>query len=955
MPKRTPHIDQLIVNSPFAEPTKFWSYDREHRLFTREEGRRPAGYVIATPGSKGFDDPGVFVELPLVNQIRPRVKAWRENGYLGATGVTKRLLEHWYDIEQRDTGKRLFFCGLEAIETLAWLTEASPAERQGIDVPSDGGPFLRWCTKLATGGGKTNVMAMLVAWQVLNKVTYPQDSRYSKNILAVAPGLTVRSRLEVLQPDGPDNFYDEFSLIPTALREPFRQGRVKIINWHKLDWESEEQIAKRRSVVKLGAKSDEAYVREVLGEMASARSLVVLNDEAHHAWRIRPGEHVKGVSRQDRDEATKWVGGLDRIHAARGILRCFDFSATPYIPAGDKSPENQLFGWIVSDFGLNDAIEAGLVKTPRIVVRDDALPDAKTYRSKLYHLYNDPDVKDDLNCPAEPHEPLPDLVSNAYYLLGVDWDAARQWWAHQGMKTPPVMITVANRTETAARIKYAFDHGKIRIQSLNDPARTLHIDSKVLDKAEAMEDSTREPGEASPRSSSDAEEDEGDEAPAKKLTKDQQAQLLRETVDSVGKVGKPGEQIQNVISVAMLSEGWDAKTVTHIMGLRAFTSQLLCEQVVGRGLRRTSYESYVNEEGLELFQPEYVNIFGVPFTFLPHEGGDDKTAPPPQPKTRVEALVEREQEFGISWPNIIRIEHEFRPQLTLDLAELPVLKLSASDAPTRAELAKVIAGKPDLSSLTNIELEELGRKNRLQKIVFEVSRDVFDQVKPTWRGTSEALIGQVIGIVERVLRSDRIVIEPPLFNQDELRRRILLTLNMNRIVQHLWNAIRFDEENTTRLTPVFDRLRPILGTDDMQPWYTGKPCSPTVKSHVNQCVFDSSWEACEAYQLDQSPHVQAWVKNDHLGFDILYAYRGAIRKYRPDFLVRLASGDMLVLEVKGEDSDENRAKREFLAEWVRAVNTHGGFGRWTSAVAYHVDDLEQILLATKTEYLTTAI
>ena len=938
MPKRTRHIDQLIVNSPFAEPAKFWSYDREHRLFTLEDGRRPAGYVVATPGGKGFDDPGQFVELPLVNQIRPRVNQWRAAEYPGASGITRRLLEHWHDAEQRDSAKRLFFCGLEAIETLAWLTEASPAERQGIDVPSDGGDFSRWCTKLATGGGKTNVMAMLIAWQVLNKVTYPHDTRFSKNVLAVAPGLTVRSRLEVLQPDGPGNFYDEFSLIPTALREPFRQGRVKVVNWHKLDWDSHEQIAKRRSVVKLGAKSDEAYVRDVLVELASARNLIVINDEAHHAWRIRPGEHVKGVSRQDRDEATKWIGGLDRIHRARNILRCFDFSATPYIPAGDKSPEGMLFEWIVSDFGLNDAIEAGLVKTPRIVVRDDAVPDAKTYRSKLYHIYNDPDVKDDLNRPAEPEEPLPDLVANAYYLLGIDWEAAKQWWEHEGFKTPPVMITVANRTETAARIKYAFDHGKIRIESLNDPAKTLHIDSKVLDKAEALDETPELNG------SSSTEEDDEDEAPTKKLTKQQQAELLRLTVDTVGKVGKPGEQIQNVISVAMLSEGWDAKTVTHIMGLRAFTSQLLCEQVVGRGLRRTSYEAYKAEDGQELFLPEYVNIFGVPFTFLPHEGGDGKPPPPPSPKTRIEPLIEREEEFGIRWPNVIRIDHEFRPQLTLDLAEVDVLKISPSDAPTRAELAKVIAGKPDLSSLTNIELEELGRRNRLQKIVFEVTRDIYDQIKKsTWPGTRESHIAQIVGLVDRVMRSDRIVIDPPLFHQDELKRRILLTLNINRIVQHISGAIRFDAENSTKLQPIPDRVRPILSTSDMQPWYTGKPCAPTDRSHINQCVFDSAWEACKAYQLDRSEYVQAWVKNDHLGFDVLYAYRGAIRKYRPDFLVRLVNGATLVLEVKGEDSDENKAKRDYLDEWVRAVNSHGGFGAWASDVSYSVDDLPEIL------------
>lgn len=938
MPKRTHQIDQLIVNSPFAEPEKHWDYDRESQLFTLEDGRRKAGYVVSTPGSRSFDDPGVFIELPLVNQIRTRVKAWREERYPGATGITTRLLEHWYDQEQRDSGKRIFFCGLEAIETLMWLTEAPPAAKQGIDIPGDGGPFVRWCTKLATGGGKTNVMAMLIAWQTLNKVTYPQDKRFGKHVLVIAPGLTVRSRLEVLQPDGPGNFYDEFHLIPTSLREPFRQGKVKVINWHKLNWETDEQIEKRKSVVKLGAKSDEAYVRDVLQEMASARNILVINDEAHHAWRLKPGEHVAGVSREDRDEATKWIGGLDRIHRARGIMKCFDFSATPYIPAGDKSPEGMLFEWIVSDFGLNDAIEAGLVKTPRIVVRDDAIPDTKTFKSKLYHLYNDPDVKDDLNRKAEPGESLPDLVSVAYYLLGVDWLAARQWWEHVGMKTPPVMITVANRTETAARIKYAFDHAKIRIAELCNPEKTLHIDSKVLDKAEAMDDSALVENEVD-----STDDHEADDRPEKKLTKDQQAKLLRQTVDTVGRVGKPGEQMQHIISVAMLSEGWDAKTVTHIMGLRAFTSQLLCEQVVGRGLRRTSYEFYQNDEGVELFQPEYVNIFGVPFTFLPHEGTDEGPPPPPQPKTRVEPLPDREAELAIQWPNVIRIEHEFRPRLTLDLDKVDKLTINASDTPTMAQLGMVIAGKPDLTTLTDIELEELGRQNRLQKIIFEVSRDIFDQMSPKWPGNKQSLITQVIGLVEKYMRSDRIVIEPRLFRQAENKRRILLTLNMNRIVQHIWSEIRFDEENTTRLVPVFDRVKPLVCTGDMQPWYTGRPCHPTDRSHISHAVFDSTWESCEAFHLDHSEHVHSWVKNDHLGFEILYTYRGAIRKYRPDFLIRLNSGTTLVLEVKGQDSAENQAKRDYLDEWVRAVNSHGGFGTWTWDVSLAVDDLQRIL------------
>ena len=257
-------------------------------------------------------------------------------------------------------------------------------------------------------------------------------------------------------------------------------------------------------------------------------------------------------------------------------------------------------------------------------MRDDAVPDAKTYKSRLYHIYNDPEVKDDLNRRSAPTEPLPDLVTNGYYLLGYDWRETRRAWRDAGFKTPPVMITVANRTETAARIKYALDHKKVRIDELCDAARTLHIDSRVLERAEAAE----EPIAAACNNEGDDGEENGC---TRKLTKKQQAELLRLQVDTVGRPGKPGEQIHSIISVGMLSEGWDAKTVTHIMGLRAFTSQLLCEQVVGRGLRRTSYD--VNSE-TGLFEPEYVNIFGVPFTFLPHESEEGIIPEPPNPKDR---------------------------------------------------------------------------------------------------------------------------------------------------------------------------------------------------------------------------------------------------------------------------------------------------------------------------------
>jgi type III restriction enzyme len=934
MPRTT--IDRLIINSPYEEPQRHWRYDRETRLFDLVENRRPAGYVVATPGSSSFDDPGIFVEIPLVNQIRPRVKAWREAGYPGVTSITKRLLEHWRDPEEFDT--RRFFCQLEAVETLIWLAEAPAAERVGIEIPRDGGAFARQCCKMATGTGKTIVMAMTIAWHILNKVANPQDARFSKNVLVIAPGLTVKKRLAVLELAAEGNYYETFSIVPSALLDKLRQGKVLVRNWHALAWESEEQVKKRKSVDKRGVKSDEAYTREVLGEMANAHNLLVINDEAHHAWRVNweaEGKYLRARDLKDSaQEATVWVGGLDRLNRSRGILICYDFSATPFAPSGKKSSEEALFGWIVSDFGLNDAIESGLVKTPRVVVRDDAVPDAKTYKSRLYHIYNDPDVKDDLNRRAQPEEPLPDLVLNAYYLLGYDWREAWKAWKAAGLPTPPVMITVCNRTETAARVKHAFDSRRIHIDELCDPERILHIDSKVLDQAEAREEA------AAPLETPDEnEQEEEDDAPVeRKLTRAEQAELLRQTVDTVGKVGQPGQKIQNVISVGMLSEGWDAKTVTHIMGLRAFTSQLLCEQVVGRGLRRTSYE--VNPE-TGLFEPEYVNIFGVPFTFLPHEGGEDGPPPPPRPKTAVEPDPAKAQ-FEIRWPNVVRIDRVFQPTLMLDWSKARPLELNAAETARVAELAPILEGKPDVTKINRIELEKLAREFRTQRIVFETARDVLDQMKHAWQGSREVLLAQLVRIVEAFIRSDRIAISPPLFYQDELRRRLIITLNMSRVVQHVWEAVR--QENTERLTPVFDRDHPIRSTGEMRTWYTGKPCERTRKSHINVCVYDSTWEASDAFVLDTSDAVAAWAKNDHLGFEVHYVYRGVVRKYRPDFLVRLKSGDMLVLEVKGQDTEQDRVKRRYLDEWTQAVNAHGGFGHWRWAVTQHPGEIRDVLL-----------
>ncbi|MDR3171327.1 MAG: hypothetical protein LBU17_06820, partial [Treponema sp.] len=529
---------------------------------------------------------------------------------------------------------------------------------------------------------------------------------------------------------------------------------------------------------------------------------------------------------------------------------------------------------------------------------------------------------------AAPETPLPDLVIQAYNLLGADWLETYKEWKTNKSEIPPVMITVANRTETAARIKYAFEHKRIRTEELCDPSYLIHIDSKTLEKAEAENivfDDT----------SGEDDESEG----GRKVSKKEQAAILRETVDTVGQIGKRGEQIRNVISVGMLTEGWDAKTVTHILGLRAFSSQLLCEQVVGRGLRRSSYE--VEENGL--FAPEYVNIFGIPFSFLPHEGDGTDTGKPKKPKFQVSVNPENAQ-YEISWPNIIRIDHVLDPRLHVDVFKIEPLTLDAAKIRISAELAPFLDGQPDLTKCTQIDLEKLEKHLRMQEIIFKITAQVYEVMQPAWKdkGTPYALIGQVFRWVERYLASGRIIIEPALFiANDPLKIKIMYMLNMNRIVEHLWNCIRLQE--TEQIVPVFDPNHKNRSTGNMPTWWTSKHREPLKKSHISHCVYDSTWEATEAYKIEKNPHVTAFAKNDHLGFGILYTFEGVPHYYYPDFLIELDNGKTLVLETKGQDSSLVQEKRRALAEWIEAVNSLKEYGAWCSGISFNVADVDGII------------
>lgn len=1017
----------LIINSPFEMPQRYWGQDDNGKIQRIQEGRRPAAYeLFDTRNNTRRVEP-----LEQVNRIRERVDAWRDAGWPGVTSVTRELLEHWHargewnpDEHRWEGGPRqnpFYFCQLEAIETLIWWVEGQETFKQGIYLQGDGGAWERVCNKMATGSGKTSVMALIITWQTLNALSYPKDSRFSSAIFVVAPGLTVKSRLQVLYPGNEKNVYDEFRICPNeALRQKLNRVELLVENWHSLMPLKEQD----RSVVKKGKESDEAFTRRVLGKLAGYKDLVIINDEAHHAYRQKAEIKVSKKEAEelgiDLDEATRWIEGLDRIHKTRRIRRCFDLSATPFAPTGKSNTEAGLFEWVISDFGLNDAIEAGLVKTPRVVVRDDALANAKSYRSKLYHLYREDEVREDLNQKAEPHQSLPDLVQKAYAILAYDWQQTAQAWEASGHSIPPVLLTVCNRTETAARVEHFFNSGDCLIQGTKALDRTLRVDSKVLESAERGENASSgsifdqkfnivvrlaglsadkleelkgvkkkdklakliEVSVLDQAIANEISQLKGEEAlsslanyysadaPALSYIKNavdygkrleeiirnsgvsldavdsflekKLEEQLRDLVDTVGKRGKPGQKVQNVISVAMLSEGWDAANVTHIMGLRAFTSQLLCEQVIGRGLRRVAHDMDANG----LFLPEYVNVFGVPLSIFQEVDDGGSPPPPPKPSVRIEVEPGRNQ-FEIKWPNIQRIETVLKTELVMDWAAVPALMLDPMQTPLSAEIAPSLTGAPNLGMISQIDLEKAVEDFRLQQLIFRATRKLYLQSADSFGGDKQYLAVQLIRLVEQFLASDKLDISS-LWHQDEVRKRLLFALNMDTVVGHVSRHVQ--EQNVEKLAAIFDEAQPIGSTAQMRPWLTTKPCEPVLRSQISHAVYDSVWEKAVVDICEKESFVAAWAKNDHLDFVIRYLWRGSSRKFIPDYLIRLNNGKTLILEVKGQDSEQNRAKRAATDVWIKAVNEQGGFGQWCFDVVFDPSKIRDVIIKSASDY-----
>jgi len=975
-----------------AAARESWSDQNESSRY-RKPGHQFAFRRIARPKKKGaqrsfFETEWTqerIQENKLINDIRHCVGLWRQGGYLGVTPTTARLLAYWTD---PDREKKLFFCQIEALETVIYLTEVARRYgdawientlREANDTSNPGLP--RMALKMATGSGKTVVMAMLIAWHTLNKAAYPQDARFSNTFLLIAPGITIRDRLRVLLPNDPQNYYRQRDILPAHEMVQLGQTKIIITNFHAFQLREKVAAGKlTKSILAEGhpsafTETPDQMVRRVCRELGAKKNIIVINDEAHHCYRRKPdGEEEKLTgderieARQREEEARVWISGIEAVKAKLGVKAIYDLSATPFFLRGSGYAEGTLFPWVVSDFSLIDAIEAGIVKVPRVPVADDSMiGEQPTYRDlwlrvrehlpkkgrKTEALGGEPKL------PVELQGALHSLYSNyeKYYHL---WDSASNAEARARGVTPPVFIVVCNNTNVS---KLVFDYiagwekppssppacggrqegGIVQAGQLpifrNDDGQggwlrrpnTILVDSQQLESGEAMSADFKQ---IAAREIDEFKAEYRARFPGRDAESLTDEDLLREVMNTVGKAGKLGEQVKCVVSVSMLTEGWDAQTVTHILGVRAFGTQLLCEQVVGRGLRRMSYA--VNDAGR--FEAEYAEVYGVPFSFIPTSGSSPDPQPGPQP-TRVRALDSRIA-CEIVFPRLLGYRYDVAGErLTASFGAASHLALSTADLPTRTENAPIV-GESSIHTLDDLkrrrpnEVAFLLAKLTLEKYFRqdgEIRADrpkqhKFDGEVKLW------LFPQLLGITKRWL-AECVTLKDHTFPQ------LLLLIDFaHDAADRIYQAIAASTADAGGdLRPI---LRPYdtLGSTRYVDFDTTRPVYATRadKCHISHVVADTdSWEQKLAQVLEDMDQVVRYVKNHNLGFTIPYTLNGEEHQYTPDFIACLDDGhgpdDLLhlLIEVTGEKKKDKAAKVAAARTlWVPAVNNHAGFGRW---------------------------
>ncbi len=984
-----PFFDHPILNSPYECPARHWELD-ENGQPTQQiiDRRRTVAFITPIPKPKKHrkrqqaelildEGKGLSTEAQqydatsIINEVRGHVDRWRglPQGQWGVTPETARLLNHWR--HHPFEGVRPFFCQIEAVETAIWLTEVAPGMAGGKrllthldNANRDANPQLsRLALKLATGAGKTTVMAMLIAWQTINAVRSQGSKRFTRGFLIVAPGLTIRDRLRVLQPNDPDNYYGTRDLVPNDLLGEIRQAKIVITNFHAFRLRERMQLSAGNRALLKGRTGPELQTLETEGQMIQRvmpdlmgmKGILVLNDEAHHCYREKPPEKddaaLKGDDRKEAEKANEaarlWITGLEAVNRKLRVNRVFDLSATPFFLRGSGYAEATLFPWVMSDFSLMDAIECGIVKLPRVPVAENISGDGDMpmFRNIWEHVRKDMPKKGRSKGGALDPLKIPSKLQTALDALYGHYEKTFELWRKHGIGVPPCFIIVCQNTAIS---KLVYDYVSGFYRTLDDGSEqlengrlplfrnfdegtgrplarpnTLLIDSEQLEAGDALDAKFRDmASDEIERFRREIIERVRDPRAADNLT-DQD--LLREVMNTVGKADQLGADIRCVVSVSMLTEGWDANNVTHILGIRAFGTQLLCEQVIGRALRRQSYE--LNEEGL--FDAEYADIFGIPFDFT----AKPVVAPPRAPvdTVMVRAVRPDRDHLEIRFPRVEGYRVELpKERLSASFNDDSVLELTPDlVGPTITQNAGIIGETADL------DVKHLGEV-RTSEILYRLTTHL---LYSKWRDPGEQAKLHLFGQLKRITREwlDHYLVCKGDTSRGQLIYQELADMACEKITAGITRAL----EGGTPIKVLLDPYNPTGSTAHVRfntsrsRWDTS---GPPPKNHVNWVIYDSEWEAELCRVVEAQPQVVAYTKNHNLGLDVPYRYGSGTRTYRPDFIVRIDDGrgpdDLLnlVVEVKGyrrEDAKEKKATMETY--WVPGVNNLGTYGRWSFA------------------------
>jgi type III restriction enzyme len=974
---------QPVLNNPYEYPSKHWELDEQGQPTQKIiERRRSAEFITPIPKPKKRRSSKKQMDLVMdegkglstqeqqydptstINIVRDFVDRWRsipDPNDWRVTPETARLLQHWR--HHHFTNIRPFFCQVEAVETVIWLTEVAPKlgkrEKAVLERLEDANQatnpdLMRLALKMATGAGKTTVMAMLIAWQTINAVRRPTSKNFTRGFLVVTPGLTIKDRLRVLKPNDPDTYYDSRELIPKDMLPDLMRAEIVITNYHAFKLRERMELSKGgRSLLQGRGKplktleTEGQMMQRVMPGLMGMKNILVFNDEGHHCYREKAGESEEGkLKGEERKEAQKnseaarlWINGLETVNRAIGVRRVIDLSATPFFLRGSGYAEGTLFPWTMSDFSLMDAIECGIVKLPRVPVADN-IPggDMPKFRKLWEHIR--PRMPKKGRGKSKTLDPLslPVELQTALEALYGHYKKTYELWQEAGIRVPPCFIIVCQNT-SISKLVYDFVSGFQRenedgTTSLVDGRlellrnydeygnpyprpRTLLIDSEQLESGEALDRNFRKmAADAIERFRREEIQRTGDRRAAERFT-DQD--LLREVMNTVGKEDQLGDTIRCVVSVSMLTEGWDANTVTHVLGVRAFGTQLLCEQVVGRALRRQSYD--LNEEGL--FPVEYADVLGVPFDFT----AKPVVAPPQPPREviQVHAVRPERDPLEIQFPRVEGYRVDLpQERLTATFNEDSVLELTPDlVGPSITKNAGIIGEDVDLN------LEHLGDMRRSTLLYHLTTRLLFQKFRDPGEEPQMYLFGQLKRITRQWL-DEGLVCKGGTY-PSQLIYQELADMACERITAGITRALVGERPVKAVLdpyNPTGSTMYVKFTTSKKSRWRTDSR-----KCHVNWVVLDSDWEAEFCRVAESHPQVRAYVKNHGLGLEVPYQYGSTKRTYLPDFIVQIDDGYEdplhLVVEIKGyrgEDAKEKRATMENY--WVPGVNNLGSYGRW---------------------------